>query len=770
MEQYNTTSTAQQCVVGEISVADSVPRTLYQYLAVKALPYLTQKFEVVKDKEMDHDLLKTIQQLRADWRDIGRALYAEGNTRSDWIQWSETLPQEIVGNAHETCAELWKDFEKTSKVNISENIATAIILPAKHADPPFPMAKYQREWKIAHGQADDAAQPPTQATDTPRYISAQDTYAYEEPEEQDDEAEPPADEFTQTATAANQAVDEQSPAEAATSDDTEPARDSEEKPLNTVDAIRDACKWSRDKHGKRTSIKAISANMNLIFTNDPNLRGLIGYDEFQQAIVFLRQPPWYKDNVIKKPFDDSDDAQLSFYLRENYAEFHSKQLLYETVIVYSRKNAFHDVKDYFYNLPHWNGIHRAETLFIDFLRVNDTPFAREVTRKWLLGCVARIFRPGCRFQFALVLQGKQGVGKSYILERLGGEWHGVLSDSVDDPHAIDAIQAMWICELKEFKAARNADINSLKAFIDTSADTRRFSYAKRPTKVPRHNANAITVNDKQFLTDKTGNRRFPVLESESEAGKYIEGLSDEFIAQVWAEVFHWYNEITANDTDRDIKKIEKALELSKEAKLQVEAVAEQFMRDDGLGNEIQGYLDTPIPAQVLWLTLTKEERSKFMADAHIYIGGGKAELETRIKNRKWNRRGIESDITELYRLLASENNGTVYRSCGEGNAITIYGTELRQHVSVAEILYEAFQRGDKRANNYRVGEVMDNLSGWTLGSRLRNADPQYPDQTKPYFRDKQSEDDEPTEEKQAAENLTDDFFDMPINALENPPF
>ena len=155
-----------------------------------------------------------------------------------------------------------------------------------------------------------------------------------------------------------------------------------------------------------------------------------------------------------------------------------------------------------------------------------------------------------------------------------------------------------------------------------------------------------------------------------------------------------------------------------------------------------------------------------MEDAHLYIGGGKAELEIRIRNRKWHKRDIDSDIDALYQLLAPSNEGTVYRSCGEGNAIVIYGTELRQHVSVAEILAEAFQRGDKRANNYRVGEVMDNLCGWTLGNRLKGADPQYPDQTKPYFRDKQAEDD--STEEQQSETPTTDFIGEAM--LENPPF
>lgn len=639
------------------------------------------------------------------WVHVGMILKANGNDLVDWERWSATQPNYTPDKHGYSCAEKWATFPEICAMSIATLHDWAMEGGYSEKD-------FLREWHAQH------------SNNIRRTRRARLTELQAQPQSAD-------------------------------------------RDKKIVAAIRDACDWNHDKHGKRTTIKAVSSNLNLIFTDDPALNGLIGYDEFQAADVFLKQPPWRKDDVIKKPLEDRDDAQLAFYLRENYGELHSRDLICEATITYSQKHAFHDVKDYFYNLPRWDGEPRAESIFIKFLRVKDTPFAREVTRKWLLAAVARIFCPGCRFQFAITIQGNQGIGKSYIFERLGGAWYGVLSDDVDDSRAIDAVQAMWICELKEFKAARKADVNSLKMFIDTSADTRRPAYGRRAVKVPRHVVFGITVNDRNFLTDKTGNRRFPILESESDAGAYVEGLTDEYIAQVWAEAFHWYNELTSNDTDRDEKKIEKALELSADAKRQVEAVAEKFMRDDGLDTEIKGYLDTPIPAQVIWLTLTKEERRKFMEEAHLYIGGGKRELEARIRNRKWNRRGIENDIDALYQLLASEKEGTVYRSCGEGGLI-IYGTELRQHVSVAEILAEAFTRGDKRANNYRVGEVMDNLSGWTLGERLQNADPQYPDQRKPYFRDAQIDDEPPPDDKQS-ETPTDNFIGEPLD-LENPPF
>ena len=132
------------------------------------------------------------------------------------------------------------------------------------------------------------------------------------------------------------------------------------------------------------------------------------------------------------------------YLRTNYADIEHKQRIEDSVIHFANQNSFNPVKEYFRKLPNWDGIPRAEELFIKFLRVDDTPFAREVTLNWLIAAVTRIFRPGCNYSTALVLQGQQGIGKSYIPERLGGEWYGAVIDNVDDPHCLDALQNIWI--------------------------------------------------------------------------------------------------------------------------------------------------------------------------------------------------------------------------------------------------------------------------------------------------------------------------------------
>ena len=112
-----------------------------------------------------------------------------------------------------------------------------------------------------------------------------------------------------------------------------------------------------------------------------------------------------------------------------------------------------------------------------------------------------------------------------------------LTENVEDSHTADAIKKDWIVEIKEMSAMRKAEINAVKAFIERSSETRREAYARHATTTYRHCVFVITVNDSEFLRDVTGNRRYLILHCNSQMFDYVEGLTKEYIDQVWAEVY-----------------------------------------------------------------------------------------------------------------------------------------------------------------------------------------------------------------------------------------
>ena len=527
---------------------------------------------------------------------------------------------------------------------------------------------------------------------------------------------------------------------------------SPERNSKIVQIINELCEWRHDRQGNPVSVKGTQANMDLIF-NDPALNGLIGYDEFQQADVLLKAPPWRPHAKKGDEWSDRDDAQFRAYLRRTYKEFSAEKIIFDTVTSYSDAHSFHEVKQYFESLPKWDGIPRAETFFIDWLNVADSKFVREVTLKWLTAAIARIFHPGCEFQWALVLHGNQKIGKGYILKRIGGKWYKAISDRVDDPHAVDTVKLVWIGEFKEMNGMRKADVNAIKDFIELPADTRRFAYARRAKTVLRHCVFAITVNDDSFLSDLTGNRRFLILHSNLPKFGYVrevrgEKLSDDnVIAQIWAEVYEHYKELFKNGFD------ERKLELSSEAEHTGEEIANTYLNDNGLTGEIEAFLKTKILPPVIWQLMTSDERRKFNAESKFEIE--KRDLIARFKN---SAKKISAKRQAEFDAAIAESDSVLHvdirnKFSGESVAgLKFFGTEYRQHVCAAEIFTECFAPNDKRKSMARIHEILAQMEGWHLGKRIQKY-PVYGDQKKVYYRNNDIQPDNEQDENVGAVQL-----------------
>ena len=501
-----------------------------------------------------------------------------------------------------------------------------------------------------------------------------------------------------------------------------------------IKIISNTCEWRCDKNGIPISVKSTAANADLIFNYDPIISGLFGYDEFRQSDVLLKKPPWRNHkNCIGDEWTDKDDAELRAYIRRNYTELtDNKNLIRDWVTSYSNSRSFHEIREYFKKLPPWDGIPRAEKLLVHFLRADDTPYVHEITLNWLTAAVARIFYPGCNYQTALVLHGNQGIGKSFVLERIGGKWYCAIIDNVDDPHAIDALKNTWIGEFKEMAGMRKAELNAIKSFIERSEDNRRFAYERRATKLKRHCVFAITVNDDHFLTDTTGNRRYLIVHCNSKPLDYVEGLTDDFIQQLWAEVLQHCKELFIEGFD------EKKLELSRDVRIQAEEIAQQYLRDDGLAGEIKAFLDTKIPPPPIWSLMTREERRDFIKNGKLVMINAVREFNFRRRAKGGNPNSVQHDVNLISSALTPAQNKPwllIDQKTLQGNQVdeyTIFGSELREHICAAEIFNECFGN-DKRKSMQRIHEILPTLDGWSLGKRIGH-DPVYGNQKNPFYR------------------------------------
>lgn len=351
----------------------------------------------------------------------------------------------------------------------------------------------------------------------------------------------------------------------------------------------------QDKNGKYVACRA---NIRLILENDPHLKGTFGWDAFSQRIAILKAPEWRKE-FADKYWRDVDDSELRYYL-ETFYDIDSKMKLDDEVASVAMRNSFHNVRDYLNRLT-WDGVPRAEKLFIDCLGAEDSKYTRVVTRKMLIAAVGRVMKPGLKFDTMVVLQGAQGLGKSMLLKKLAGDWFSDSLDSMSGKEAYEQLRGYWIVEVGELAALKKGEVEAAKKFITKQTDSYRVAYGKRTEDFPRQCIFVGTTNESAFLKDKTGNRRFlPIQVGVREHGRHPwdDGVKD-YVDQVWAEAYSYWKE----GEDVWIGCL-----LEEEAK----QVQKRHTEANPLEGLIQEYLDTPVPRN--WYNFNMKDRQDFFKD------------------------------------------------------------------------------------------------------------------------------------------------------------
>ena len=363
--------------------------------------------------------------------------------------------------------------------------------------------------------------------------------------------------------------------------------------------------WAKKlKHTDRGALVQSIENVFIVLNNDPNIKDKIAYDEMGRREVAVADLPWEKmpEGKTLRRWQDHDDAALRFYLER--IGLQGKDRIYDAVDNTAHRHRVHPVKQFIEEVQ-WDGVERVETLLITYLGAADTEYTRTVTRKTLVAAVARIYNPGCKFDYILSLKGKQGIGKSSILKRLAGEWFSDSLVSMAGKEAFEQLCNVWIMEIGELASMKRSEIENVKNFLSAQEDKYRPAYARRVSEFPRQCIFVATTNEAYFLRDKTGNRRFWVVECNRPHTKTWDEITDDEVHQIWAEAKHYYD---------------KGEKLYLNAKLEAVAreIQEQFTEEDPQIGVIEDYLNKLLPenwadmeldARRYWLNSTDKERA-----------------------------------------------------------------------------------------------------------------------------------------------------------------
>lgn len=257
------------------------------------------------------------------------------------------------------------------------------------------------------------------------------------------------------------------------------------------------------------------ANAMLALREDHCLANAFGYDEMERAAFVVGRLPGDKPGVlhVTRAIRDVDVSQVQEYLQLAGLRGLSQAITHQAVDQRADECAFHPARDWMNGLV-WDGVERLPTWLTTYLGVADTPYSSGVGLMFFVSMIARIFRPGCKADHMMVLEGPQGALKSTACAVIGGPYY---SDSLPDlkfggKDVAQHINGKMLIEMGELSATDKAEAVIIKAVLSRCVERYRPSYGRKEVVEPRQCVFIGTTNKSNYLRDETGGRRtWPVV-------------------------------------------------------------------------------------------------------------------------------------------------------------------------------------------------------------------------------------------------------------------
>lgn len=372
--------------------------------------------------------------------------------------------------------------------------------------------------------------------------------------------------------------------------------------------------FHRNEEGQ---LKSTLHNIKLIMRNDSRMRNVLAMNEFTQDVVIMKTPPAFKlkksspkpivqldsgiwkitDIVNGRMWSDSHAAAVRAMIEAperqgGYGVSAKKMDMVDALDIVAHERSFHPVRDYLNSLK-WDGVSRAERLWIDYVGAPDDNYHREAAQLWLLGAVTRVFEPGHKFDFVPILEGVQGKRKSTFFRIMARDWFAELEGDFHDTQGmVEKMQGAWIMEIPELQQFGKAEITIIKGFISRQTDKVRLAYRRNASEFHRQCVFGGSTNEDEYLRDATGGRRFwPIAcqANEIDTDKLIENVD-----QIWAEVVVVYRQWRENLGPHSTLPLYMKNEASIDTAMRLQESRRQQGSDEVLAARIEEWLSQPI--------------------------------------------------------------------------------------------------------------------------------------------------------------------------------
>jgi putative DNA primase/helicase len=258
----------------------------------------------------------------------------------------------------------------------------------------------------------------------------------------------------------------------------------------------------------------------------------VSYNCISHAVEVEGVDPSYNPETVKSDLHIIVHDQLK---RKYQCD---RGLVADLLGVLAGKHRYNPVEVMLENAPVWDGVDRVEQLY-KILCIEDDELSKALLHKWLWQCYSMAHND-TKSPFGadglLVLQGKQGIGKTSFVRKIG-----VLPELVKlgqyldsrDKDTIRRCTSCWICEWGEIETTLRSDLERLKAFITAEIDEYRLPYGRTDQTLCRRTSLIATCNTEQFLIDPTGSRRFWTVPVK---GIDLEALAAMDALQLWKQI------------------------------------------------------------------------------------------------------------------------------------------------------------------------------------------------------------------------------------------
>ncbi len=232
---------------------------------------------------------------------------------------------------------------------------------------------------------------------------------------------------------------------------------------------------------------------------DPSLRDLVWFDEFLGRMM-TGEPA--------REWIDADDINTTLYIQRELGLLRlGRDIVSQAIVSQASRNKRNCVREYLDSLTH-DGVPRIDTFFVDIYGSADSEYVRAASRNFWLAIVARVYKPGCKFDHMIVLEGGEDLGKSLSLEIIGGKWYAAQHESATNTKAFaENLQGKLLIEIEEMDSFSRAEVTTVKKITSAKSDRYRPAYGRHSVDHPRQCVMVGTTNRNDWNKSDTGARR-----------------------------------------------------------------------------------------------------------------------------------------------------------------------------------------------------------------------------------------------------------------------